>query len=768
MENYQMFLPVSLPSNMAPNNSQLLFDNSHGDTSNGWLSGMKTDKFSQEAKVKELIGNGRFVGSETEIKPTEDLCLRFSGFVLEDPRERCGSLNRILFWISVFCVSCPIPVCENASVICLCIVVSLFSMAPEPMIQYGPSDSTNNTTTTNTQSSSPLAGDQSRVTFRSSQQGSVQISLARPQVASQGPVLAQGTSTLVPSPVAQHSSLVPVSSPVQNVSDVVQDQSFHDSNFSRVQRGGYGFRDVGAQSNDVSRQQSFVPNASYSNKGVSSPAQAYSHVFQPQSPSVPGFQSSYVLVNSLQSVVYPGASYPGASTLVFPATSGGCSSGLQQSFSPASPGFSVTGSYGHISPQGSLSAVSVAPGSTSGLVQPSSVMPAGLPPAAGQPVSRDITCEISKVQTSIPLLVQLEEVSSGHSHPGVVPSVPVPSSNVSGDVVNTSNLGGSEQVPQECAVVSPTASAGDHPCDEVPLPHTTDASLGATGCGADSGFSGGFGASPVMSADGLHDDMCNIEDSDCSTDNIGCSVPSEEDAAAQGSAETAEDVYPTSEGHDVVVPSEGFPGEASTDLVVPSAVVFGEETISPVHEEGDFPSKIVNSHPMMTRAKHGIRKPKVYQVELCSSFNADDIVEPRTIQEALSNENWKAAAQAEYNALLANNTWTLVPLPPNRRAGKKVRKPRYAFQTRSQVDILDDGYRWRKYGQKAVKNNKFPRNYYRCTHQGCNVKKQVQRLTKDETVVLTTYEGVHTHPIDKPVDNFQHILNQMQQIHTPF
>lgn len=40
---------------------------------------------------------------------------------------------------------------------------------------------------------------------------------------------------------------------------------------------------------------------------------------------------------------------------------------------------------------------------------------------------------------------------------------------------------------------------------------------------------------------------------------------------------------------------------------------------------------------------------------------------------------------------------------------KKVRKPRYAFQTRSQVDILDDGYRWRKYGQKSVKNNKFPR-----------------------------------------------------------
>ncbi|XP_068667357.1 probable WRKY transcription factor 75 [Aristolochia californica] len=93
---------------------------------------------------------------------------------------------------------------------------------------------------------------------------------------------------------------------------------------------------------------------------------------------------------------------------------------------------------------------------------------------------------------------------------------------------------------------------------------------------------------------------------------------------------------------------------------------------------------------------------------------------------------------------------------------KKIRKPRYAFQTRSQVDILDDGYRWRKYGQKAVKNNKFPRSYYRCTHQGCNVKKQVQRLSKDEGVVVTTYEGMHSHPIEKSTDNFEHILSQMQ------
>ncbi|KAI3983500.1 hypothetical protein MKX01_038920 [Papaver californicum] len=98
---------------------------------------------------------------------------------------------------------------------------------------------------------------------------------------------------------------------------------------------------------------------------------------------------------------------------------------------------------------------------------------------------------------------------------------------------------------------------------------------------------------------------------------------------------------------------------------------------------------------------------------------------------------------------------------------KKIKNPKYAFQTRSQVDILDDGYRWRKYGQKSVKNNLHPRSYYRCTHQGCNVKKQVQRLSRDEGIVVTTYEGIHSHPIQKSTDNFEHILNQMQ-IYPPF
>ncbi|KAE8077840.1 hypothetical protein FH972_016363 [Carpinus fangiana] len=60
---------------------------------------------------------------------------------------------------------------------------------------------------------------------------------------------------------------------------------------------------------------------------------------------------------------------------------------------------------------------------------------------------------------------------------------------------------------------------------------------------------------------------------------------------------------------------------------------------------------------------------------------------------------------------------------------------------------LDDGYSWRKYGQKDILNAKYPRGYYRCTHrnvQGCLATKQVQRSDEDPTVFEITYRGRHT------------------------
>ncbi|XP_076930465.1 putative WRKY transcription factor 48 [Bidens hawaiensis] len=77
---------------------------------------------------------------------------------------------------------------------------------------------------------------------------------------------------------------------------------------------------------------------------------------------------------------------------------------------------------------------------------------------------------------------------------------------------------------------------------------------------------------------------------------------------------------------------------------------------------------------------------------------------------------------------------------------KNQKEPRFAFVTKTEVDHLDDGYRWRKYGQKAVKNSPFPRSYYRCTSASCRVKKRIERSSENPWMVVTTYEGTHTHP----------------------
>ncbi|XP_010536182.1 PREDICTED: probable WRKY transcription factor 50 [Tarenaya hassleriana] len=76
---------------------------------------------------------------------------------------------------------------------------------------------------------------------------------------------------------------------------------------------------------------------------------------------------------------------------------------------------------------------------------------------------------------------------------------------------------------------------------------------------------------------------------------------------------------------------------------------------------------------------------------------------------------------------------------------KKTVKERVAFKTQSEVEVLDDGYKWRKYGKKMVKNSKYPRNYYKCSVDGCPVKKRVERDRDEPSFVITTYEGSHNH-----------------------
>lgn len=38
-----------------------------------------------------------------------------------------------------------------------------------------------------------------------------------------------------------------------------------------------------------------------------------------------------------------------------------------------------------------------------------------------------------------------------------------------------------------------------------------------------------------------------------------------------------------------------------------------------------------------------------------------------------------------------------------------VKEPRTVVQTVREIDLVDDGYKWRKYGQKVMKGDFFPR-----------------------------------------------------------
>ncbi|XP_073047978.1 probable WRKY transcription factor 2 isoform X4 [Primulina eburnea] len=93
-------------------------------------------------------------------------------------------------------------------------------------------------------------------------------------------------------------------------------------------------------------------------------------------------------------------------------------------------------------------------------------------------------------------------------------------------------------------------------------------------------------------------------------------------------------------------------------------------------------------------------------------------------------------------------------------SARAIREPRVVVQTTSDVDILDDGYRWRKYGQKVVKGNPNPRSYYKCTSPGCNVRKHVERACHDLKSVITTYEGKHNH--DVPASRNSSHVNSVQ------
>ncbi|KAJ0435796.1 putative RNA-directed DNA polymerase [Helianthus annuus] len=78
----------------------------------------------------------------------------------------------------------------------------------------------------------------------------------------------------------------------------------------------------------------------------------------------------------------------------------------------------------------------------------------------------------------------------------------------------------------------------------------------------------------------------------------------------------------------------------------------------------NLPPTTTSTHSMRTRSQSGIYKPR--QLMSLNTITSPSIFPlPKSHVTALTDPNWKIAMTNEYEALLANNTWELVPRPAN-------------------------------------------------------------------------------------------------------
>ncbi|KAG8501620.1 hypothetical protein CXB51_004052 [Gossypium anomalum] len=85
-------------------------------------------------------------------------------------------------------------------------------------------------------------------------------------------------------------------------------------------------------------------------------------------------------------------------------------------------------------------------------------------------------------------------------------------------------------------------------------------------------------------------------------------------------------------------------------------------------------------------------------------FGSQNYLDQVTVREGCDEESREERDDDEPN-LKRRNT---APEAAVVLSHKTVTEPKIIVQTRSEVDLLDDGYRWRKYGQKVVKGNPHP------------------------------------------------------------
>ncbi|KAL9238891.1 hypothetical protein vseg_013261 [Gypsophila vaccaria] len=128
---------------------------------------------------------------------------------------------------------------------------------------------------------------------------------------------------------------------------------------------------------------------------------------------------------------------------------------------------------------------------------------------------------------------------------------------------------------------------------------------------------------------------------------------------------------------------------ANSSLPPPSPITSAAQTHAPPPPSPSSATHSPVTHPYGTRASHNIFKPMT-RLNLSAQLTPLSS-EPTTVKQTLADPNWFAAMTHQYNALLTNNTWELVPRTPN----QNIVGCKWVFRTKYKPDGTLDKYKAR-------------------------------------------------------------------------
>jgi len=103
-----------------------------------------------------------------------------------------------------------------------------------------------------------------------------------------------------------------------------------------------------------------------------------------------------------------------------------------------------------------------------------------------------------------------------------------------------------------------------------------------------------------------------------------------------------------------------------------------------------LPTPCLPTHPMQTRAKNNIHK-SINKLNLSTMLSMNSDLEPTTSAQALKNPKWRQAMSEEFNAVIHNGTWKLIPSS----SCQNVVGSKWIFRTKQNSDCSVDRYKTR-------------------------------------------------------------------------